>query len=239
MSRLVDLYPTAWRNRYEEEFLALLAERPPATIGDRFDLIRGAIDARLHPQVPSEPRAIDWRGIAPLAGLALFAAAISLAANGPVQFDDYGQYRDGSAAIGPFILSLVLLSIGMYRLVLRLPVEDRVSRGAGWIAIVTGPMWATMPWVVPMFLVFLAGSIGLAVGARRARILPTWAVGALVVALSIPGGILIAQLFLPWYAFRVSGLDMVLLIGPISLLWVVFSGLLVRTSARQVPAPEP
>jgi hypothetical protein len=239
MSRLVDLYPTAWRNRYEEEFLALLAEQPPVTIGDRIDLIRGAVDARLHPQVPSGPRVIDWQGIAPLLGLTLFAAAISLAANGPVQFDEYGQYRDGSAAIGPFILSLVLLSIGMYRLVLRLPLEDRGSRGAGWIAIVTGPMWAAMPWVVPVFLVFLAGSIGLAVGARRARILPTWAVAALVVALSIPGGFMIAQLSLPWYAFRVSGIDMVLMIGPISLLWIVFSGLLVRTSARRVPALEP
>ena len=50
MSALVRLYPAAWRARYEEEFLALLEAWPP-TAGDRFDIVRGAIDARLHPQV--------------------------------------------------------------------------------------------------------------------------------------------------------------------------------------------
>jgi len=34
MSRLVRLYPRRWRDRYEEEFLALLKERPP-TMSDR------------------------------------------------------------------------------------------------------------------------------------------------------------------------------------------------------------
>lgn len=239
MSRLIGLYPTSWRNRYEEEFLALLAERQPTSIGDRLDLVRGAVDARLHPQVPASPRVIDWQGIAPLAGLVLFAVAVCLAVSGPVQFDEYGQYRDGSAAIGPLMLSLVLLSIGMYRLVLRLPSEARGARTAGWVAIIAGPLWATMPWVGPIFLAFLTGTIGLAVGARRAGILPTWSVVLLVAAISIPAGILIAQLVLPWYAFRVSGLDMVLLIGPISLLWVAFSGLFVRSSARPATALEP
>lgn len=239
MSRLVGLYPTAWRDRYEEEFLALLAEEPPAGIGDRIDLIRGAVDARLHPQVPSGPRVIDWQGIAPLAGLALFVFALWLATNGPVQFDSYGPYRDGSAAFGPFFLALALLSIGMYRLVLRLPLEARVARASGWVAIVAGPCWAMGPWVVPLFLVFVAGAIGLAVGARRARVLPTAAVVVLVAGLAIPAGVMTAQLFLPWYAFRVSGLDMVLWIGPIALLWVVFSGLFARSSARQGLAIAP
>jgi hypothetical protein len=50
VSRLVRLYPRRWRDRYEEEFLALLAERPP-TIGDRLDTVRGAVDAHLHPHL--------------------------------------------------------------------------------------------------------------------------------------------------------------------------------------------
>ena len=49
MSGLVRLYPQAWRDRYEAEILELLAERP-ASLADRLDLIRGAIDAHLHPQ---------------------------------------------------------------------------------------------------------------------------------------------------------------------------------------------
>ncbi len=238
MSRLVGLYPSAWRVRYEEEFLALLAARPPASIGDRLDLMRGAVDARLHPQVPTSPRVVDWQGIAPLAGLASFAAAIWLAANGPVHFDRYGEYRDGSAALGPAVLALVLLSVGMYRLVVRLPLEARVARALGWAAILAGPCWAVMPWVVPVFLVFLGGATGLAVGARRAGILPTWSIVVLVSALAVPFGIMIAQLFLPWYALRVSGLNLMVLIGPLALLWILFSGLFVRSSARVAPAIE-
>lgn len=50
MSRLVRLYPRAWRDRYEAEFLALLEARPP-TIGDVLDTVRGAVDAHFHPHL--------------------------------------------------------------------------------------------------------------------------------------------------------------------------------------------
>jgi len=50
MSRLIALYPTAWRARYELELRALLEARPPS-FRDRVDLVRGALDARLHPQL--------------------------------------------------------------------------------------------------------------------------------------------------------------------------------------------
>ncbi len=50
MSSLLRLYPQAWRERYGDELLALLQDRP-ASLTDYLDLIRGALDARLHPQV--------------------------------------------------------------------------------------------------------------------------------------------------------------------------------------------
>jgi hypothetical protein len=50
MSRMLTLYPRAWRERYEIEFRALMAARPPGP-RDRLDIVRGGIDARLHPQV--------------------------------------------------------------------------------------------------------------------------------------------------------------------------------------------
>ena len=53
MSALVRLYPRPWRERYEIEFLAVLASRPPS-IGDRVDIVRGAVDARLHPELSSD-----------------------------------------------------------------------------------------------------------------------------------------------------------------------------------------
>ena len=54
MSRLVALYPRAWRARYEGEFLALLAERRQGP-RDSFDIVRGAVDAHLHPDWPPAP----------------------------------------------------------------------------------------------------------------------------------------------------------------------------------------
>ena len=88
MSRLVRLYPKAWRARYGDEFAALIAERPP-TLGDRLDIVRGAFDARLHPQsmvgVP-QPEPQPWThripGVLSLsAGAALSVGVVSIASS--------------------------------------------------------------------------------------------------------------------------------------------------------------
>jgi hypothetical protein len=52
MNGILRLYPRAWRQRYLAEVADLLVERPP-TGRDRLDLVLGAIDAWLHPQVSS------------------------------------------------------------------------------------------------------------------------------------------------------------------------------------------
>lgn len=55
------LYPRTWRDRYEEEFLAVLAHRP-LSVPDAIGMIAAALDAHLHPQYsttgmpPSERR---------------------------------------------------------------------------------------------------------------------------------------------------------------------------------------
>ncbi len=49
---LLRLYPAAWRKRYGAEFAELLSARPP-DIRDRFDIVLGAIDARVNPQLPT------------------------------------------------------------------------------------------------------------------------------------------------------------------------------------------
>jgi hypothetical protein len=45
---LLCLYPSVWRARYEEEFLDVLASRP-FSFSEGVDVVRGAIDAHLHP----------------------------------------------------------------------------------------------------------------------------------------------------------------------------------------------
>lgn len=50
MSRLLRLYPAAWRERYEAEFIGTLQERPVGLAGS-VDIVHGAIDAHLHPEL--------------------------------------------------------------------------------------------------------------------------------------------------------------------------------------------
>lgn len=52
MSTLLRLYPGAWRARYGDEMEALLEERR-LDRRERLDLIRGALDAWVHPPTPS------------------------------------------------------------------------------------------------------------------------------------------------------------------------------------------
>jgi hypothetical protein len=49
MNWLLQLYPARWRERYGEEFGAVLASQR-ASLGLVFDVLGGAIDAHLHPQ---------------------------------------------------------------------------------------------------------------------------------------------------------------------------------------------
>jgi hypothetical protein len=54
---ILRLYPGAWRARYGEEMAAVLDARP-LSWRDRLDLVRGALDAWLHPPDPSRIPAV-------------------------------------------------------------------------------------------------------------------------------------------------------------------------------------
>lgn len=54
---LIGLYPRAWRERYEEEFLAVLEDRK-ATFSDFADIALGALDAWIRPQTMFEGRIV-------------------------------------------------------------------------------------------------------------------------------------------------------------------------------------
>ena len=125
--RLTDplrLYPTWWRVRYGDEVAALLVDRPPSR-RDRLDLWRGALDAWLHPPVPSrvpstaalvggglwtvlativalQPVAADWPGymleIVPLAVLAAIALGVATVGCALRRGDAGG--RAGTLALG-------------------------------------------------------------------------------------------------------------------------------------------
>lgn len=95
MSRLVRLYPAAWRERYEAEFLRLLQERPIGVQGS-VDVVRGAVDAQLHPElIGAVPQPLTHRlpGLLAIgAGLiwSWFFVHVLLAAPGEEWGDSFG-----------------------------------------------------------------------------------------------------------------------------------------------------
>ena len=189
MSALIRLYPPAWRKRYEAEFLELLEARPP-TVYDRFDIVRGAIDARLHPQVREsespEPAPVDKGpddtvvvrrlGYGALAGAAAWIVTWLLATvAAPVVYDGYGPHRDGSGAIPLLMLSVFLLIGGLIGHLMVLPRTSRTARISAVAAIPLLILWSMGPWVVWFGLASLVALVTFAVGSLRA---PHWSVAA-------------------------------------------------------------
>lgn len=231
MSRLLRLYPRLWRDRYGEEFDALISSRPPSVV-DRLDIIRGAIDARLHPQLRGPDRVPDRYGFVSLAGFGLLAAAVIIWANGPVRHDEYGTYREGEGGLAFVLLAAALLSVGLYRVVVRLPAGASVARISGWIAIITGPVWSIMPWVMPLGVLFVVSVMVVAVGAGRAHIWPAWLVAMVILPPAIPAGLMAVLAFLPWYTLRLAGVDALILVAPIGGLWLAVGFGLLRGFPR-------
>ena len=220
MSRLLALYPRRWRDRYGEEFLALLADRPPA-FRERLDIVCGAIDAHVDPQLAGPKRAPDRAGFIPLAGFALFVLGLLVAASGPLRYDDYGSYRDGAAALPFIVVAMVLLAVGIHRLVRRLPAGATAARAAGLTAIAAGLLWSTMPWLMPIALVFLCAVAVLAAGLYRSRTWPTWLAVALGALVAVPFALIVVQLFQPWYANRGESIALVVVVSSVAGLWLV------------------
>lgn len=235
MSGLLRLYPQTWRERYGEEFAALISERPPS-LADRVDIVRGAVDARLHPQLPGQDRTPDRAGFAPLGGLVLLVAAVWIGANGPVQYDEYGTYRDGSAAVLPFLAAMGLLLFGIYRLMKRLPPESRGARVCAWLTIGTGALWSIMPWYAVAALAFFLAIVGFALGAQRVGVVSRRMTVGLVAVLVVPIALYAAMAVLPWYAFRMSGLNFVVILAPLGVLYLLVGLGLFRGVPRTAPS---
>jgi hypothetical protein len=179
MTVLLSLYPRAWRERYEDEFIALLEARPP-DVHDRIDIVRGAIDARLHPRAdvggslePPDPLPYNgpWTprrvGYLTLVGGIVFLATVWLAINGPVMSDNGRTYHDGSAAWPTLFISLMLLLLGAWAVAATVPRTSRLARTATVIAAIAGLLWACAPWLLYCALIMFLGLVILAIEAAR------------------------------------------------------------------------
>jgi hypothetical protein len=168
MDPLVRLYPGAWRRRYGEELAAHLADRPPGWL-DRVDLVRGAVDAHLHPIAPA-----TWPvAAAAIGGIAwTFAGAVVLGQPVPPDWPGYlGETLPVMLAAAPL---LAIAGIGAStRLGDRAPAIVR----AGRLAIVV----ASLAWTTLLVLA-LAGLVG---GAPLAVAATVTAAGLLLVGVAL------------------------------------------------------
>ena len=122
MSGFLRLYPRPWRDRYGEEFEELLAQRPPS-VRHRLDIVRGALDAHLHPELVDPTRVVDRWWLVPLAGFGLLILALLIVAASPERFDAYGSYREAPMALVPLLGAVAMLIAGIARLAMMLPPE--------------------------------------------------------------------------------------------------------------------
>ena len=193
MTRLIGLYPRTWRDRYEDEFLALLAERPTDP-RNSLDIVRSAVDARLHPQVPGAPNPPveappigRWgviTGWVTLLGAVLWYIAIVLAATGPIVVDGLDTYRDGAAAMPFLFLAVLCLGVGMVAVVVSIQ-PSRTAHAAAYVSSVTGLLWAGAPWVVWAGLIAFGGLIVVGGAAWRRGTWSAWRFAALVACIGL------------------------------------------------------
>ena len=139
---LLRLYPRRWRERYADELAALLDDMKPARRVS-LDLIRGAVDAHLHPRrypMTDDQRAPRWPAWAVLAGSGAVTGLIALSA---------GLYpanlRDPAA---PLLLAVAAALLGVY-LILGLRALRRPDAGLVpglWFGAAAALMWSGEIW---------------------------------------------------------------------------------------------
>lgn len=164
--QLLALYPHRWRARYEPEMLALLADRPP-TWRDRIDLVRGALDAHLHP----EPVSRLPGHAALLAGAAWTVVALAVLAE-PVPPDWPGLW---AWTLVPALIAVAGGTIATLGFALRLgDAPGRAGRVATAAVVATNGLW-----MLALIVAIAGGPYGAATAAAGSL------VGAAVVLLGV------------------------------------------------------
>jgi hypothetical protein len=165
---LLRLYPRAWRLRYEDEVRDLLQARRPSR-RDRLDLLRGALDAHLHPAEPSVVPAF-----ASLSAGAMWTVAALVTASQAAPPDWPGYVIEGL----PFgLIGVGCLVVALGGLWVRLGDGiGRFDRLAGVVAVAANLLWA---------LALLGALLRLGYGAPTAAASVAAAVGEGLLAVSL------------------------------------------------------
>lgn len=241
MSGLVRLYPRAWRERYGDELAILVGERPTSPL-DQLDLIRGALDAYLHPELAgghiSEGTYLDRR-LPAIAALGAGIIWIAYAAIGALVSSDWATFGPTLAGAGQLAgwISVVLMFVAAIGTHLQ-PYSTRIiswGLGIGFIWLVA----AATPWPSGVFLLFavlgvIAATLLFLTGFRAGL---SWGTTAVVIAFGavLPVVLVFLELGAPSSTFAVAGWDPTIpvLIAPLGAAWLLL-GLLML--GRYMPA---
>ena len=190
MTGALRLYPRWWRRRYGDEMAALLEKATPRR-GDRRDLLRGALDAWLHPPEPSHVPAV-----AALLGGGIWTMIAARVASQPVPPEWPGYMAD----IVPLALvAAIFLLVAVVGIALR--AADAHGRSTAIVVVVA--IAGYIAWIGAM-----AGTIGGTADlvalwvAQTVAMVATVAVGVLVRTVDERLGSLVvvaaAAMILPW-----------------------------------------
>jgi hypothetical protein len=146
-SRWLRLYPRDWRLRYEDELAAVIGARP-TDWRVRLDLVRGAIDAHLHPRIPPSVGVL-----APLVagGAWISAGAATLIEPVPPDWPGYLVWTLPLGLIGAVAALRIILAVGK-RSGLRAP----AATGPVLVVAVVGHVI----WIVALALALVGGPYG-------------------------------------------------------------------------------
>jgi hypothetical protein len=222
MSRLLGFYPPGWRERYGAEMQDLLSARPP-TLADRVDLLLGAFDAWIHPQVRRTKTAVAERHSGSRAAaipviLALLGGALFVASGltlGTTPYFTAAGYKDSGLGVALLAAGMLLTSIS----VLLFASETGPRRAArvmvGGALVTLVPVW---PILIFGFFTYIGATIALGVLLLAGR---RW-LGLAVLAIGI---------VLP--NFNTED-ERALVAVPVGILWILF-GLTFRTANLKIP----
>lgn len=135
------LYPRTWRQRYEEEMLAMLEEHPCSFL-DNVDLFFGALDAHLHPHLgttgmPLLERIKQMLSLLRRSLLLIFCAYIGFILAGAAfqKLTEYNDFQEAAQTYSAVGLSFNLVVIGAFVALLAvivgsLPIAVAIVRSA-------------------------------------------------------------------------------------------------------------
>ena len=223
MSGLIRLYPRRWRERYGAELEDLVARRPP-TVRDRLDLVRGAFDAWLHPELVPAAGGSAAVGADRSVGARPALAAVAAMLGGALAIA--GSLLMNDAPLGPFgyreepaVLALIFLAIlvtAVAALAAARPAQVGPARAMVGLASLSLFGW-------PLFMV------------------GTWGYIVAAVAFAVKGRDRVASILVGFAAILLPLMNFedarILFLVPFGLAWIVVGFLGLRT-ASLVGAPE-